>query len=183
MRTPSADFECYFCKEQDITQPTVAHTVPIDMAARGTPGPLHEVHLECIRTWLATSDTCPICQKQANKSTVFSWKERAIIELKNIGKDALRGALKASICILGGALGGVASRVSTVIGSVLGMGIVCGGGYMVARGDLTIPSYVTVAGIIAARSPIGVGFAGLFVGSCAITEVVFGIIKRHYTHS
>lgn len=78
--------DCYVCTDTMANSDTVGH-------AEG--GELHPAHRKCLKIWLETHDICPVCRTQVNVNSIFTWKDKAIKELKLMGKDAIFGGLAA----------------------------------------------------------------------------------------
>ena len=92
----SVEYVCPVCYADDTS------TNPDTIAHSGL-GRLHPLHKECARAWLESQERCPTCNSQIDIRTLFSWKERCVVELKNVALDALKGATFAT---LGGMAGG-----------------------------------------------------------------------------
>ncbi|MEI6242004.1 MAG: RING finger domain-containing protein [Chlamydiota bacterium] len=49
----------------------------------GNDGEKHPVHKNCIMEWVKRNPSCPICRARVTGNSLFSWKERALIVIKN----------------------------------------------------------------------------------------------------
>jgi hypothetical protein len=88
--------ECSICKDEMLEKPSLAH--------KGKCEPFHE---DCLKTWIKINNICPKCHATVDVNSLFSWKERAIIQLKKelilIKEDMFVGAIIGS-SLLGAAL-------------------------------------------------------------------------------
>lgn len=77
--------DCPICMETLKNSHAVAHTGG---------GDHHPIHADCIKNWLCDikQTTCPNCRVPVNKESLFSWKEKKIIQIKDNTKGFLRAA-------------------------------------------------------------------------------------------
>lgn len=69
-----------FCLEPLSNGPCVVHSGPLAY--------LHPMHTKCVKLWSKTAppSTCPHCRKSINTESLFTWKERNIIKLKELAR-------------------------------------------------------------------------------------------------
>jgi hypothetical protein len=108
-------------------------------------GQSHPICLPCAKAVAAVTDKCPTCQFRVDASSLFTWKERNIIELTHIKEDALHGifhglihAISIGVLIGGGAVDtGMkaieAGKGSVAVDQAIGIGVIIGGGVGVLR--------------------------------------------------
>lgn len=80
---------CIICLESLESEPAVAH--------EGV-GHLHPLHRECAKKVHSTiipdfTKTCPTCRMPINRDFLFTWKDRCVLDLRHITRDARVGAL------------------------------------------------------------------------------------------
>lgn len=67
--------DCTICLEplQHKYKPAVAHSEG---------GDLHPLHRECAQSAARVSSLCPLCRREIDRDSVFTWKDRCVVKLK-----------------------------------------------------------------------------------------------------
>lgn len=133
--------DCLICKDELSGKPALAHEgVKCE--------PCHE---DCLKTWVKVKNICPKCHATVDMNSLFSWKERAITELKLMAKDALVGAIIGSSML--GLIAGTGGRVGLVEALTIG-GLAISG--VTVAGETGAAALATAGAGAAAAAGVGV---------------------------
>ena len=180
---------CGICWQPMNHSDVVAHNA-LDGGYSGD-GEKHPVHRKCIKEWLKIQNQCPFCHVLLDENSIFSWKDRCIIELNKLkdqvsfGLDGvmLAAALKFFVIELGsqGLMAGaeigcaVAGTVGKTIGAILGAA---------GAGFLGMKAVIVLSELEARHQKIAVSVAGgslvLMKGSSEIIEIALLAIPMTY---
>lgn len=69
---------CNVCHDPIKNSISVAHTGD---------GQMHPIHRKCLIKWLEIKEICPTCRVEVDVDSVFTWKDKAIVQLKLMKKD------------------------------------------------------------------------------------------------
>ena len=161
-RAPGLACTCSICYDETVAleNPFVSH------------GKCEAFHINCLKIWLEIQNTCPLCRKNVDSSSLFSWTERAIKELKLMKNDALIG-------VVGGVLAGLTSIGLASIGGALAGGALAGG---------ALVGGALVGGALIRGEGRGALIGGALIGGALVGKivcagagaVVIGALKRRY---
>lgn len=80
-RPPDQSFDnCNICFDPIKDKVSVAHSAG---------GEKHPIHKDCLIKWLKINEICPTCRVKVDVNSVLTWKDKAIVQLKLAGKDAI----------------------------------------------------------------------------------------------
>ncbi len=141
---------CGICRESMDNSDAIAHD--------GVDGDKHPLHRKCFKEWIKFSGNynCPSCKSPIEANSLFTWKERVIVELNQIKEDVYEGIAQGTI---GGAALGIA-----LVGGVAGVGTA----YAEALPAVAVGANARTIGTIM----VAVGGALLGLGAAAAVGIV-----------
>ena len=141
-----------------------------DVVAHDGQGYKHPLHRKCLKNYIAIKNItkCISCQIPTDVSSLFSWKDKAIIELNHIKNDVYEGVDNVASAL----------KMALEAGSVIVFTI--GPGFAVL-GDEEIAGEIGINIVTGTIGVLGAAVAGAAVGGAVVAGAAIGLGKARST--